>query len=223
MFVANLAISAPMGQCHGVSLGLAPRPWRVALPFLGLMDTGKGYDNRVGMLEQQMIAAQKGDGRAMADVLRQITPLVRAVVRARGAALPADMHEDVVQEVLLSVHLKRHSWDPERPIRPWLFAIARYKIVDAFRKRKAPIHLPIDDLSDILADHNADTPLADRDLAHLLGSLDQRSETLLREVALDGQSIEDTADKMGLTPGAVRTGLHRARKRLAALLNEGAR
>ncbi len=65
-----------------------------------------------------LAAAQAGDSRAMARFLTQVTPLIRAVVRARGRSLPRDLHEDVVQEVLLAIHLKRDSWQPDTPCVP---------------------------------------------------------------------------------------------------------
>ena len=111
-----------------------------------------------------LAAAQAGDSRAMARFLTQVTPLIRAVVRARGRSLPRDLHEDVVQEVLLAIHLKRDSWQPDTPLRPWLYAVTRYKVIDAFRRRGSRVHLPIHDFAEIMADSRTDDPTAARDL-----------------------------------------------------------
>ena len=73
-------------------------------------------------------AANGGDTRAYAAFLTAVAPVLRGLVRARGRAIPADQHEDIVQEVLLAIHRKRRTWDETRPVRPWLFAIARHKV-----------------------------------------------------------------------------------------------
>ena len=66
------------------------------------------------------------------------------------AGQPVDQCEDIVQEVLLAVHLKRHTWDPTAPVGPWLFAIARNKIIDALRRRGRRVFVDIDDFIDVL-------------------------------------------------------------------------
>lgn len=77
-------------------------------------------------------AANAGDGRAYGRFLHEITPVLRGLLRSRGRALVADAHEDVLQEVLLAIHAKRHTWREDAPLLPWLYAIARYKLADAF-------------------------------------------------------------------------------------------
>jgi len=166
--------------------------------------------------EALLSAANRGDGRAFARFLTLITPAIRSVVRARGRALPPDQHEDIVQEVLLAIHLKRHTWQDGTPVRPWLYAVARYKVVDAFRRRGAQLHLPIEDFADVLPGDSAE-PMAVRDAAVLLGQIDPRSAALVRAIALDGDSAEDAGARLGLSAGAARVALHRAMKRLTAI------
>jgi DNA-directed RNA polymerase specialized sigma24 family protein len=93
-----------------------------------------------------MRAANRGDAVAYRRLLDAITPVLRGVVRARGASLGHEAREDVVQEVLLAVHLKRQTWREDQPLRPWLYAIARHKVVDAFRARGQRVDLPIERL-----------------------------------------------------------------------------
>src|SRR4051812_23858482 len=84
-----------------------------------------------------MRSAIAGDGAAYHRLLKAITPVLRAAAR-RGlarAGQPVDQSEDIVQDVLLAVHLKRHTWDSSAPFAPWLFAIARNKLIDALRRR----------------------------------------------------------------------------------------
>ena len=168
-----------------------------------------------------LAAAQAGDSRAMARFLTQVTPLIRAVVRARGRSLPRDLHEDVVQEVLLAIHLKRDSWQPDTPLRPWLYAVTRYKVIDAFRRRGSRVHLPIHDFAEIMADGRTDgrtdDPTAARDLGVLLARIDARSAGIVRAMGIEGDSADDVAARLGMTDSAVRVALHRAMKKLSAI------
>ncbi|WP_341352773.1 sigma-70 family RNA polymerase sigma factor, partial [Paracoccus nototheniae] len=164
-----------------------------------------------------LAAAQAGDTRAMARFLTAVTPLIRAVVRARGRSLPPDQHEDVVQDVLLAIHLKRDSWQPGAPLRPWLYAVTRYKVIDAFRRRGSRVHLPVHDFAEIIADPRHDDPMASRDLAVLLARIDPRSAGIVRAMGLEGEAAEDVAARLGMTGGAVRVALHRAMKKLSEI------
>jgi RNA polymerase sigma-70 factor (ECF subfamily) len=159
--------------------------------------------------------ANDGDGAAFARFLTAVTPTLRAIIRRRGEALPPDQHEDVLQEVLLAIHLKRQTWRRGEPLRPWLYALARYKVVDAFRRRGATLTLPIEDFADLLPEENAATPLATRDAEVMLAQIDNRSAHLVRAVALEGKSAEEAGRTLGLTGGAARVALHRAMRRLS--------
>lgn len=165
--------------------------------------------------ETLLARANDGDGAAFARFLGAVTPTLRAVIRRRGEALPADQHEDILQDVLLAIHLKRQTWRRDAPVRPWLYALARYKVVDAFRKRGASINLPIEDFADVLPEENAATPLSSRDADVMLGLIDARSASLVRVVALDGKSAEEAGETVGLTAAAARVALHRAMRRLS--------
>ncbi len=161
-------------------------------------------------------AANNGDGRSFARFLHAVTPMVRGIIRARGATLGADQQEDIVQEVLLAIHLKRQTWDESRPVRPWLYAIARYKIVDAFRARGAHVHLPIEDFAEVIPAETGD-PTASRDVEVLLDRIDARSAEIVRAVSLRGEATQEVGTRIGMSDGAVRVALHRAMKRLSEI------
>lgn len=168
-----------------------------------------------------LLAANTGDSRAYACFLRMAAPIVRGIVRARGRSLPPDQHEDIVQEILLAIHLKRRTWDPGHPLRPWLYAIARYKVIDAYRARGLRVHLPIEDYSDILPVEEQADPLALRDdrreVDRLLGQLDPRSAEVVRALALREEAPNEVGDRLAMTPVNLRVTLHRAMKRMATL------
>jgi RNA polymerase sigma-70 factor (ECF subfamily) len=155
-------------------------------------------------------AAMEGDGRAYARFLGLVTPVLRGIVRARGWALGPEGQEDVVQEVLIAIHTKRHTWDQSAALLPWLYAVTRHKVVDAFRRRGGSVHLPIDDYADVLEAEAVPDALAVRDSAVLLGQLDARSAAIVRAVSLDGQSLS------GLKP-------HELRRRGVARTFQGGR
>ncbi len=164
-----------------------------------------------------LTAANAGDGPAYARFLAVVAPVLRGIVRARGAGLGEAACEDVVQEVLLAIHLKRHTWDRTAPVRPWLYAIARYKVVDAFRARGRRVHLPIEDFVEVLEAAPERDPTEAGDMAKMIGMLDDRSGTIVRKIGLEGASMAETGEALRMSEGAVRVALHRALKTLAAL------
>ncbi|AXC50917.1 hypothetical protein DRW48_15635 [Paracoccus suum] len=173
--------------------------------------------------EALLRAANAGDSAAYARFLTVVTPTIRGIVRSRagtsaGGMDPADC-EDVVQTVLLAIHLRRASWRPDAPVRPWLYAIARHKLIDALRARR--LTLPLDDLAEVLP-APAPTDPADRvDAQRLLARLPPREAAILRATALEGHTAAEAGADLGMTEGAVRVALHRALRRLAAWRGEG--
>jgi RNA polymerase sigma-70 factor (ECF subfamily) len=161
-----------------------------------------------------MRASVAGDGRAYGRLLTEITPVLRGIVRARGRTFAPDQHEDIVQEVLLSIHAKRHTWKADHPIKPWLYAITRHKVVDAFRKRGASVDLPIEDFEDVLEADAGPDPTAARDVEVLVGRLDVRSAAIVRAVALEELPHAEVSARLGMTDAALRVALHRAMKTL---------
>ena len=165
-----------------------------------------------------MRAARQGDDEAYRHLLGRVAVWLRVVVR-RGLVSagrgPAES-EDIVQETLLAMHLKRDSWDEQRPIEPWLHAIARHKLADHLRRRGFHDHVDIDDWSNALevsVDVEAPTAI---DTRRLLESLPQRQRTIVQQISLEGRSAADVASRLGMSEGAVRVALHRALKALAA-------
>lgn len=168
-----------------------------------------------------MRAAIAGDAAAYERLLRALTPALRAAARRgllRSGRGDADA-EDVVQETLLAIHLKRHTWDPDKMLGPWVMAIARNKLIDALRRRGRHVSVAIDDFADILAAEDA-APVPARDVDRQLARLPQRQREVVRSISVDGASIRDTAQRLDISEGAVRVALHRGLAALAAKLRE---
>jgi RNA polymerase sigma-70 factor (ECF subfamily) len=170
-----------------------------------------------------MRAANGGDTAAYNRLLTRLAPAVRAVAR-RGfgrAGFGPDEAEDVVQETLLAIHLKRHTWDSTLPLGPWVRAIARNKLIDAMRRRGRRDHVPIDDVIDTLAGDTAEpTPIPGK-LDEHLQSLPDRQQSVVRSISLDGASIRETAARLNMSEGAVRVALHRGLAALSAKFGIG--
>jgi RNA polymerase sigma-70 factor (ECF subfamily) len=163
-------------------------------------------------------AANAGDAASYSDLLRQLTPVLRALAR-RGlsrAGLAETDAEDVVQDALLALHLKRKTWDETAPIGPWLFAIARHKMIDALRRRGRRVEVPIEDFVDVLATGAEAPSLIVSDVDRHLDALPDGQRKVVRLVAVDGISIEEASVKLTMSKGAVRVALHRGLAKLAA-------
>ncbi len=166
-----------------------------------------------------MRAARDGDAVAYRRFLAATAPHIRAMARARCRSLgaPEVEAEDVVQDVLLAIHLKRGSWDETQPIGPWIAAIVRHKLIDILRRRGHRVSVPIEDVMDSLPAPDPGPNLAARDLDVVLASLKARQREIVRAISIDGDSVGETAHRLRMTEGAVRVALHRALKGLALL------
>jgi RNA polymerase sigma-70 factor (ECF subfamily) len=158
-----------------------------------------------------MRSAISGDSAAYHRLLKAITPVLRAAAR-RGlsrAGQSIDQAEDIVQDILLAVHLKRHTWDANAAFAPWLFAIARNKLIDALRRRGRRVFVNIDDFAETIADQPVAETASPTEVAAQLQALPARQRDVLQSIAVESASIKDTAAKFAMSEGAVRVALHR--------------
>lgn len=165
-----------------------------------------------------MRASIGGDEGAYGRLLRDVSRSVRSMARAafaRAGTGDADI-EDAVQETLLAIHLKRHTWDPGQPLAPWVYAIARHKVVDALRRRGRRRIEPLENFEEFLAAPEGEDPHALSDARKLLTTLGPRQRDIVTSISLDGQSIAATAKRLSMSEVAVRVALHRALKSLGA-------
>jgi RNA polymerase sigma-70 factor (ECF subfamily) len=169
-----------------------------------------------------MRSAISGDGAAYHRLLKAVTPVLRAAAR-RGlarAGQPVDQSEDIVQDILLAVHLKRHTWDVNAPFAPWLFTIARNKLIDALRRRGKRIFVNVDELAETLPAEVTEETASSSEVAAQLSSLPVRQREVLQSIAVESASIKETAARFSMSEGAVRVALHRGLANLTAKLRE---
>lgn len=158
-------------------------------------------------LARLLRAAIEGDEKAYAEFLRDVARLVRGFARrniAHGGIDP----EDIVQETLLAVHMKRHTWLCDSPVKPWLYAIARYKLVDAFRRRGRRAEVEIDEIAETFAEPEPEI-VRDWEIDRALSTLAPGQRTVVSAVSVQGRSISETAKSLGMSETAVRVALHR--------------
>lgn len=160
-----------------------------------------------------MVSSQAGDAAAQSRLLTRLAGHLRAYFARRLGRSALDV-EDLVQEVLLAVHLKRATYDPRFDFTPWVFAIARYKLIDQFRRAGGRINVPLDDAGELLAAENPEEGAVRRDVASLLARLPPRQRSLLSDVKLQGYSMEEAAGRAGISVTAAKVAVHRTMKRL---------
>lgn len=148
-----------------------------------------------------------GDEKAYCEFLRRAAELVRVFARRRIVQGGVDP-EDIVQETLLAIHAKRHTWRSGEPVTPWIYAIARYKLVDAFRRQGSRSEVDIEDLADSLAAPTPET-ISDREIGRALDMLAPGQRSVVAAVSVEGRSVGETAQALGMSEPAVRVALHR--------------
>lgn len=167
-----------------------------------------------------MARAQDGDEVSYRKLLMSISPYIRSLAR-RYFQSSSDA-EDALQDVLMTIHILRATYDPQRPFGPWLKTIANRKIIDRLRvvgrhrKREARF---TDDLFDIAQpDDQTDPPRAELDSAVILSHLPHAEAQALRLTKFEGLSLEQASAASGSSVVALKVATHRALKRLKHIL-----
>jgi RNA polymerase sigma-70 factor (ECF subfamily) len=170
-------------------------------------------------LHDLFVRGQAGDAAAYHAFLRRLGAHLRAYIARRLFGWPDEV-EDLVQECLLAMHNQRHTYQPEQPLTAWVHAIARYKLIDLLRAKsvREDLHEPLDDDLPVFAQSQEEAGDARRDLAGLLETLPDRHRLPIVHVKLEGRSVAETAQLTGMSESAVKVGIHRGLKALAAKL-----
>ncbi|KAF0164719.1 MAG: sigma-70 family RNA polymerase sigma factor [Rhodocyclaceae bacterium] len=171
-------------------------------------------------LRDLLVLGLAGDANAYEVFLRELSTHLRAFFRKRLAQLSTEA-EDLVQETLLAVHNQRHTYDVDQPLTSWVHAIAKYKLIDMLRRRshREALTDSLDDLGDFFS-ADEDAAEARRDLDKLLDQLPDRQRLPIIHMKLGGLSVAATAQITGMSESAVKVGVHRGLKALAAKVRE---
>lgn len=165
-----------------------------------------------------MAAAQDGDRNAYETLLREILPYVRSVVRSLHDR--PERAEEVTQDVLLTVHRVRHTYDPARPFRPWLVAIARRRAIDALRHHRRTETHEISDqyayetFADAAANRHAEMPTTAEGLRAAIANLPAQQREAVQLLKVRGLSLAEASAETGKSIAALKVNMHRAVKTL---------
>ncbi len=174
-----------------------------------------------------MRAAQDGDGRAYVQLLTEIAPLLRRLIRRQRQFLqPADV-EDILQDILVSVHAVRVTYDPTRPFMPWVAAIARNRMVDAARRygrmtanEVSGIEFP-ETFSEDITNSTADDTYGDPEaLRAAISQLPAGQRRALETVKLRELSLKEASRATGMSVAALKVAVHRGVKALRKALGD---
>jgi RNA polymerase sigma-70 factor (ECF subfamily) len=171
-----------------------------------------------------MGAAQAGDGRAYEDLLQAVAEISRRIIRRRVGFVGTDEVDDLVQDVLLSVHAVRATYDPRRPFLPWLYAIVRNRVADRARVhgRSTAHEIVFDDLD--VTFPAADTNLPGEEygdpeaLREAIAGLPHSQREAVELLKLKGMSLKEAASVTGKSVGALKVATHRAMMTLRRIL-----
>lgn len=184
-------------------------------------DAGHDFESA---LKPLWMRAQAGDEAAYRESLERIAARLRAYLRRRMQATPDDV-EDLVQEILLALHLQRGTYDPALPVSAWALAVARHKLVDLWRRRgrREALHEVLDEVDESLLATAPDAGEARSDLDRLLLELPavQRQAILLTKV--EGLSVTEASRRTGASESAIKVQVHRGLKRLAEFVKASRR
>ena len=167
-----------------------------------------------------MSAAQTGDAAAYVRLLRGIAPVVRALGRRRG--LDQGASEDLAQDVLMTIHRVRDTYDPGRPFAPWLIAIAQRRLIDRLRREgrrgKYETYDPVavETFAAPVANDRLEMEEGAALLREAIATLPPRQREALELTKLQEMSVADAAAQTGQTPGALKVNVHRALRALQA-------
>lgn len=168
-------------------------------------------------LRELLVQGLDGDAAAYHRFLKALSAHLRAYFRKRLFQRPDEV-EDLVQETLLAVHNQRHTYRLDLPLTAWVHAIARYKLVDLLRAHTSREALtdPLDDEHELFAVSDTEADEARKDLNKLLAGLPERQRLPIVHVKLEGLSVVEAAQLTGMSESAIKIGVHRGLKALAA-------
>lgn len=177
-------------------------------------------------LKALMIAGLDGDAASHRLLLERLSGRLRSYYKVRLASVErgSEEAEDLVQEAVLAIHLKRHTYDRAELLTPWVHAIARYKLIDFLRRTKTSLaNVPIENADDVMATEDNIGIESKFDLRHLMERLPKKVRCAIEAVKLDGQSVAEAAVRCGISESGVKINVHRGLKAMAALIAQEAR
>jgi RNA polymerase sigma-70 factor (ECF subfamily) len=181
-------------------------------------ENGKKSDAKALKMEQLLQRAVSGEGAAYQQFLTAISHYLRPFIARR---IPSADIEDVLQEILVSIHKARHTYDGKRPILPWIFAIARYRVVDYLRSHYSKLQYAPDDISqmqDFLCEDVTKPSELSEYITEEVGKLPSKQQKIIHLIHTEGYTAKEVGVQLGMNESAVKVSAHRAYKLIKARL-----
>lgn len=189
-----------------------------------LAPLGAGVTDLEGELRDLMIQGLAGDAGAYRRLLKCLGDRFRYFFQSKMKYGETSYIEDLVQETLMAIHMRRDTYDVSQPLTPWIYAIARYKMIDYFRRVKSRgVSIPVDDVAELFSSDRADSADAARDVGALLHRLSPKQRTAIELVKLQELSIGEAAARSGMSEADIKVSIHRGLKKLSAFVAKGER
>ena len=172
-------------------------------------------DNFAALMQQ----ALAGDQRAYADLLQETSRLLRPFL-AKRISFTSEV-DDLLQEILISIHKARHTYDGNRPYKPWVYAIARFRLQDHLRAHYSDRLRHADDLSEMeefLHEDVTESAISYESISGEVEKLPEKQATILRLMHQEGYTAKEVAEKIGMKESAVKVAAHRAYRILSQKL-----
>ncbi len=171
-------------------------------------------------LTRTLLAGLAGDAAAYAAFLNQLSPILRRVI---GRKIPASDVEDVLQEVLISIHKARHTYDGNRPVMPWIIAITSFRVTDHLRKTYSEMRHKSVDIADYENLLEAVTENTDEteSINEMLDGVGVRERKILSMMHVEGYTAKQVGAQLGMKESAVKVAAHRAIKKIREKFGHG--
>ena len=170
-------------------------------------------------LRALMVAGLNGDAIAHRALLGRLSAHLRAYFKRKLGRIGRSLEEaeDLVQDALMAIHTRRHTYDPRAPLTPWVYAIARYKLIDHLRyTRSSSANVPIEEAEELFAENDHIGSESALDLHRLLGGLPEKMRRAIQCVKIEGLSVAEAAARCGMSQSAIKVSIHRGLKAMAA-------
>lgn len=173
-------------------------------------------------LAELLLQAQKGDQSAYETFLSELSKILRPYFARRMQGI--DMIEDVLQETLLSIHRSRHTYRSERPLAPWVFAIAQHRLIDFFRKHRTLLRREVSPPEgfEAVAPANEESS-SDRGekVMEVLATLPEKQRNVIQLLKVDGLGVKEVASKLAMSESAIKVTAFRGYETIRKKMGEG--
>lgn len=217
----------------GVKLAFVPRRavrrsagrMPLSIPAGPVAATEPGEETQSDRWKRLMLAAQEGRQREYAIFLREAATFIRVIARRHHRN--SGLVEDVVQETLTSIHRMRHTYEPGRPVEPWVAAIAKARSIDALRRHTRISKREAGEDAEVLSRHpdrgtsTENRLVSETVIADAMASLTDAQREAVRLLKIEELSLSEASSVSGLSVQALKSALHRAMQNLRTSLTGG--